>query len=89
MVKDTSMIETMFILILYLKGSAIEYMGHYDVQGKWREMGMSGCLSMKRTLKRNGWRDSKVSNTRYSCEKRKVYIEKDKFGRMVVARIVE
>jgi hypothetical protein len=50
---------------------------------------MSGCLSMKRTLKRNGWRDSKVSNTRYSCEKRKVYIEKDKFGRMVVTRIVE
>jgi hypothetical protein len=44
---------------------------------------------MKRTLKRNGWKDSKTSNTRYSCEKRKVYIEEDKFGRMVVSRIVE
>jgi len=70
------MIETMFILILYVKG-------------RWRVMGMSGCLSMKRTLKRNGWKDSKVSNTRYSCEKRKVYVEKDKFGRMVVTRIIE
>ena len=33
------MLQTMFILILYLKGSAIEYMGHYDVNGQWKEMG--------------------------------------------------
>ena len=83
------MIKTMFILILYLNGSPIEFMGHYDIQGQWKEMGMSGCLSMKRTLKRNGWRDSNTSDTRYSCEKKKVYIEKDRFGRMAVSRIVE
>jgi len=83
------MIKTMFILILYLNGSPTEFMGHYDVQGQWREMGMSGCLSMKRTLKRNGWRDSNTSDTRYSCEKKKVYIEKDRFERMAVSRIVE
>lgn len=79
----------MFILILYLSGQAIEYMGHYDVNGQWVEMGISGCLSMKRTLKRNGWRDSRLSDTRYSCESRKVYVEENKFGRMAVSRIIE
>ena len=62
------MVETLFILILYLNGEAIEFMGHHDVRGQRQEMGMTGCLSMKRKLHRNGWRDSKVSGTRYSCD---------------------
>lgn len=83
------MVETLFILILYLNGEAIEFMGHHDVRGQWQEMGMTGCLSMKRTLQRNGWRDSKVSGTRYSCEQRRVLIETDTHGRAAVIRIVE
>ena len=61
------MVETLFILILYMKGVPLEYMGHHDVRGQWQEMGMAGCLSVKRTLKRNGWRDTDGSGARYSC----------------------
>ena len=50
---------------------------------------MTGCLSMKRTLKRNGWRDSDSVDTRYSCERRKVLVETDGQGRARVVRIVE
>ena len=83
------MVETLFILIFYLNGEAIEFMGHHDVKGKWQEMGMTGCLSMKRTLRRNGWRGSRVSGTRYSCEQRRVLIEIDTHGRAAVIKIVE
>jgi hypothetical protein len=83
------MVETLFILILYLRGVPLEFMGHHDIQGQWREMGMTGCLSMKRTLKRNGWRDSDSVDTRYSCERRKVLVETDGQGRAKVVRIVE
>ena len=83
------MVETLFILILYLRGVPIEFMGHHDIQGKWREMGMTGCLSMKRTLKRNGWRDSDSTDTRYACEQRKVFVEQGADGRYKVIKIID
>ena len=83
------MVETLFILILYLKGVPIEYMGHRDGRGQWQEMGRGGCLSMKRTLRRNGWRDKEGSGTRYSCEHRKVYVETGSDGRQRVTKIIE
>ena len=64
-------------------------MGHRDVRGQWQEMGMGGCLSMKRTLRRNGWRDKEGSGTRYSCEHRKVYVETGSDGRDRVMKIIE
>ena len=61
-------IKTMFILMLFLDGNLIEYMGHHEnEQGEWVEMGVPGCLSMKRTLARNGWKDSDSGQTRYAC----------------------
>ena len=42
------MVETLFILILYMKGVPLEYMGHHDVRGQWQEMGMAGCLGLFR-----------------------------------------
>ena len=83
------MVETLFILILYLRGVPLEFMGHHDVNGHWQAMGMTGCLSLKRTLKRNGWRDSDSVDRRYSCERRKVLVETDSQGRAKVVRIVE
>ena len=83
------MVETLFILILYMKGVPLEYMGHHDVRGQWQEMGMAGCLSMKRTLRRNGWRDKEGSGTRYSCERRKVYVETGSDGRHRVTKILD
>ena len=48
--------EVMFVLLLYMNDNLKEWMGHYENDsGQWVEMGMSGCLSMQRTLKRNGW----------------------------------
>ena len=44
--------EVMFVLLLYMNDNLKEWMGHYENDsGQWVEMGMSGCLSMKRTLK--------------------------------------
>ena len=83
------MVETLFILILYMKGVPLEYMGHHDVRGQWQEMGMAGCLSVKRTLKRNGWRDTDGSGARYSCERRMVYVETGSDGRHRVMKIIE
>jgi len=53
------------------------------------EMGMSGCLSMKRTLKRNGWKDTASGKTRFTCEKRTVELKTNREGNIVVARIIE
>ena len=83
------MVETLFILILYMKGVPLEYKGHLDVRGQWQELGMAGCLSVKRTLKRNGWRDTDGSGARYSCERRKVYVETGSDGRHRVMKIIE
>ena len=45
--------EVMFVLLLYMNNNLKEWMGHWENPntGQWVEMGMSGCLSMKRTLK--------------------------------------
>ena len=47
----------MFVLMLFLNGNLIEFMGHHENEkGEWVEMGVPGCLAMKRTLSRNGWK---------------------------------
>ena len=81
---------TMIILVLYLNGSVIEFMGHHEqgVNG-WVRMGMSGCLQMKRTLKRNGWKDNLEGTTRYACEKRTVELRTNWEGNEVVASIIK
>ena len=83
--------EVMFVLLLYINNDIKEYMGHWEnpTTGEWSELGMSGCLSMKRTLKRNGWKDTASGNTRFTCEKRSVELKLNKEGQPVVARVVE
>ena len=83
-------IKTMFILMLYLNGSVIEFMGHHENEhGEWVEMGVPGCLAMKRTLSRNGWKDSASGETRYACEKHEVMVENNCEGREVVRKILD
>tara|TARA_R100001015_G_C4548523_1_gene110917 strand:+ start:455 stop:700 length:246 start_codon:yes stop_codon:yes gene_type:complete len=65
------MIE-MVVLVLYLNSAPIEYMGHIERDSGWQKMTISDCLRYKRTIKRNGWQESKTGNTRYSCELRQV-----------------
>tara|TARA_R110002020_G_scaffold134854_1_gene301149 strand:- start:491 stop:748 length:258 start_codon:yes stop_codon:yes gene_type:complete len=83
-------IKTMFILMLFLNGNVIEYMGHYENEkGEWVEMGVKGCLQVKRTLSRNGWKDNADTNTRYACEKHEVMVEDNWEGREVVRKILD
>jgi len=83
-------IKTMFVLMLFLNGSVIEFMGHHEnEQGEWVEMGVAGCLQVKRTLSRNGWKDNAHTDTRYACEKRKVAVEDNWEGREVVKKILD
>ena len=83
-------IKTMFILMLFLDGNLIEFMGHHENEkGEWVEMGVPGCLAMKRTLARNGWKDSTSGQTRYACEKRKVAVEDNWEGREVVRKVLD
>ena len=83
-------IKVMFILMLFLDGNLIEYMGHHEnSEGQWVEMGVPGCLAMKRTLARNGWKDSTSGQTRYACEKHKVAVEDNWEGREVVRKILD
>ena len=81
--------ETLFVLLLYINGDIKEHMAFWEhpETAEWVEMGMSGCLSMRRTLKRQGWRDS--DGGRYACEKRVVETRIDFEGKKVIARIVE
>ena len=44
---------------------------------------------MKRTLSRNGWKDSDSGETRYSCEKRKVEVGDNWEGREVVKKLLD
>ena len=82
--------EVMFVLLLYMNDNLKEWMGLYENDsGEWVEMGMSGCLSMIRTLKRNGWIDTASGNTRFTCEKRTVELKTNNEGNIVVARVVE
>ena len=83
-------IKVMFILMLFLDGNLIEYMGHHEnSEGQWVEMGVPGCLAMKRTLARNGWKDSTSGETRYACEKHKVAVEDNWEGREVVRKVLD
>jgi len=54
--------------------------------GEWVEVDVSGCLSMKRTLKRNGWKDLISSKTRFTCEKRTVGLQTNHEGNIVVTK---
>jgi hypothetical protein len=44
---------------------------------------------MKRTLKRNGWKDTASGKTRFTCEKRTVELKLNNEGNIVVARVIE
>ena len=44
--------------------------------------------SMKRTLKRNGWKDTASGKTRFTCEKRTVELKTNKEGNIVVAKVL-
>jgi len=46
-------------------------------------------LQMKRTLKRNGWKDNDTGTTRYACEKRTVELKTNWEGNEVVASIIK
>ena len=84
------MVKVMFVLILYLNGGIIEFKGHHENdQGEWVEMGVPGCLAMKRTLSRNGWKDSNSGETRYSCEKKKVEVGDNWEGREIVKKLLD
>jgi len=84
------MVVSMFVLILFINGEIKEFMGHHENnKGQWVEMGMSGCLGMKRTLKRNGWRDSSSGKTRFVCEKHKVLVKDNHKGLPTVVKIVD
>ena len=81
--------ETLFVLVFYMNGIIKEHMAYWEepVTKEWVEMGLSGCLTMKRTLKRQGWHDSEGG--RYACEKRVVETRIDWEGKKVIAKIVE
>ena len=39
----TMTIKIMFVIMLFINGNVIEYMGHYEnEQGEWVEMGVPG-----------------------------------------------
>jgi len=61
----------------------------WSLLGSLVEMGMSGCLSMKRTLKRNGWKDTASGKTRFTCEKRTVELKTNNEGNNVVAKVLD
>ena len=82
-------IKIMFVLMLFLNGNVIEFMGHYEKYGEWVEMGVPGCLAMKRTLSMNGCKANADKDTRYSCEKHEGAVEDNWEGREVVRKILD
>ena len=83
-------IATIMVLVLYINDVPKEWMGHHENSaGKWVEMGMGGCLKMKRNLKRNGWKDSYTGKTRFACEKRKVEIGPNWEKLLVVKKLLD
>ena len=83
-------IATIMVLVLYINDVPKEFMGHHENSaGKWVEMGMGGCLKMKRNLKRNGWKDSYTGRTRFACEKRKVEIGPNWEKLLVVKKLLD
>ena len=86
----TVTIATIMVLVLYINDVPKEFMGHHENKsGEWVEMGTGGCLKMKRTLKRNGWKDTASGSTRYACEKRTVELKTNWEGNEVVASIIK
>ena len=86
----TATIATLLVLVLYINDIPKEWMGHHeDSAGNWTEMGMVGCLQMKRTLKRNGWKDSFTGKTRFVCEEHKVQLGENWEGHIVVQKILD
>ena len=86
----TVTIATIMVLVLYINDVPKEFMGHHENSaGKWVEMGMGGCLKMKRTLKRHGWKDSYTGRTRFACEKRKVEIGPNWEKLLVVKKLLD
>ena len=86
----TTTIATIMVLVLYINDVPKEFMGHHENSaGKWVEMGMGGCLKMKRNLKRNGWKDSYTGRTRFACEKRKVEIGPNWEKLLVVKKLLD
>ena len=85
----TATIATLLVLVLYINDVPKEWMGHHEnTAGKWVEMGMGGCLKMKRTLTRNGWKDSYTGKTRFVCEKHEVELGLNHEGLIVVKKIL-
>ena len=85
----TATIVTLMVLVLYINDIPKEWMGHHENSaGKWVEMGMGGCLKMKRNLKRNGWKDSYTGKTRFACEKHEVQLGENHEGVIVVKKIL-
>ena len=83
--------KIMFVLMLYLNGSVIEFMGHWEdpSTGEWTTLEVSGCLTLRRTLERNGWSDNEDTDTRYACERHTVLVEDNWEGREVVRKILD
>jgi len=78
------------VLVLYINDVPKEWMGHHENKnGEWVEMGLSGCLQMKRTLKRNGWKDSFTGKTRFVCAKHKVELGLNHEDVIVVKKILD
>ena len=83
-------IATIMVLVLYINDVPKEWMGHHENKnGEWVEMGLSGCLQMKRTLKRNGWKDSFTGKTRFVCAKHKVELGLNHEDVIVVKKILD
>jgi len=76
----------LFTLVLYIHEVPQEWMAfHENSSGEWTEMHLAGCLAMRRTLKRQGWRDS--PGTRYACEKRRVTTRVNWEGNTVIHKL--
>ena len=80
---------TMIVLVLYLNGSVVEFMGHHETGSGWERMGIAGCLQLKRTLKRNGGKGNLDGTTRYACERRKVALKIKWGGNEDGARLID
>ena len=79
----------MFVLLLFLNNNLKEYAGHYENdKGQWVQMGLSQCLRMRRTLRRNGLADTASGKTRVTWEKRRVELKTNREGKIVVAKVL-
>ena len=78
----------LFTLVLYLGNPPVEseWMAfHEDASGEWQKLNLGGCLAMRRTLARQGWRDS--DGGRYACEKRRVTTRVNWEGNTVIDKL--